>query len=304
MPILQKELRVAKREVCNLSIQVEELKQENKELSDNYSAEKQLTERLTTENQNLRDELAEHHVLRRRLHNTLQDLKGTIRVYCRIRPVSQKESDRAICTFTFMDETSFEIKKTDENNTSHTTKSEFSFDKVFTPSAAQKEVFDDLSELIQSALDGYNICVFAYGQTGAGKTYTMQGENTESGKGMIPRSIELIFSRIAKMALTGWKYEVSASFLEIYNENINDLLNPGSNLKYEILYNEGKGTTVTNLKTQPISSAKELMEVMRAAHKNRAVACTNFNEHSSRSHAVTKIMLMGKHEDSKDVYMG
>lgn len=290
--------------MSTLSTQVKELKEENEDLSTKYSAKTQLSERLTTENQNLRDELAEHRELRRRLHNTLQDLKGTIRVYCRIRPVSQKEDDRTICSFAFMDESSFEIKKNDESSSSHSTRCEFSFDKVYTPSSSQMEVFEDLSELIQSALDGYNICVFAYGQTGAGKTYTMQGENTPSSMGMIPRSIQLIFSRIAKMALTGWKYEVSASFLEIYNENINDLLNPGGNQKHEIYYNEGKGTTVSNLKTQSISSAEELMEVMRAAHKNRAVACTNFNEHSSRSHAVTKIMLRGKHEDSDVEYVG
>lgn len=304
VPSLEEDLTLANREISRLKVENKTLKLENENLSNNLTQEKQLTETLANEVQHLRSDLAEHRDLRRKLHNTLQDLKGTIRVYCRLRPVSEKESDRAICTFTFQDETSFEIKKNDESNTSHNTKSEFTFDKVFPPSATQQEVFEDLAELVQSALDGYNICVFAYGQTGAGKTYTMQGENTPNNLGMIPRSIELIFSRIARMELSGWKYKVSASFLEIYNENIHDLLNPGSNERYDIYYNEGKGTTVSNLKMPSISSAAELLEVMKAAHRNRAVACTNFNEHSSRSHAVTKIVLKGKNPDNDVEYVG
>lgn len=301
IPLLQNELKTVKRQLNTLSVDHEVLTQTKDTLEKNFSQEKERVENLTEENRSLREELMEHRDLRRKLHNSLQDLKGTIRVYCRIRPVSQKEAERVICSFNFLDETSFEIKKVHDNGN---TKCEFSFDKVFTPCATQMEVFEDLAELIQSALDGYNICVFAYGQTGAGKTYTMQGDSTPSGMGMIPRSIELIFSRIARMKLTGWEYEVSVSFLEIYNENINDLLNPGSRERYEIYYNEGKGTTVSNLKIQHISSAKQLLETMQIAHRNRAVACTNFNEHSSRSHAVTKIMLRGKYKESDVEYVG
>lgn len=303
VPILQMELKTTKREVNTLSVVKEDLTRKKEYFETCYKQERELCENLTKENHYLREELIEHRDLRRKLHNNLQDLKGTIRVYCRIRPVSQKETDKITCNFNFLDEASFEIKKSIEN-ASYNTKCEFTFDKVFTPYATQMEVFEDLAELVQSALDGYNVCVFAYGQTGAGKTYTMQGDNTAGGMGMIPRSIELIFARIARMELTGWKYEVSASFLEIYNENINDLLNPESGVRYEIFYNEGKGTTVSNLRIQTISSAQELMETMVAAHRNRAVACTNFNEHSSRSHAVTKIMLRGKHQDSDVEYAG
>lgn len=303
VPLLQTELKTTKKELNDLFIVKEDLTRKKEHFETCYKEEKKLCEDLSKKNHYLQEELMEHTDLRRKLHNSLQDLKGTIRVYCRIRPVSQKEADKVICNFNFMDEASFEIKKCIDN-ASYNTKCEFTFDKVFTPYATQLEVFEDLAELIQSALDGYNVCVFAYGQTGAGKTYTMQGDNTTAGMGMIPRSIELIFSRIARMELTGWKYEVSASFLEIYNENINDLLNPESGVRYDIFYNEGKGTTVSNLRIEPISSAQELMETMQAAHMNRAVACTNFNEHSSRSHAVTKIILRGKHQDSDVEYAG
>lgn len=121
---------------------------------------------------------------------------------------------------------------------------------------------------------------------------------------MIPRTIDMIFDTIHKLEKEGWTYKVHASFLEIYNENVRDLLDHKSNKVCEIRYNEGKGTTVTNLTIQPIESAKELRHYMRVSHKNRAVAATDFNEHSSRSHAVTKIYLECSHGESNSVYSG
>ncbi|XP_019868842.2 protein claret segregational [Aethina tumida] len=280
----------------NLSISLEEQLKKNADLENMLRI---LTQRLQ-----------ENTAQRRLLHNTIQDLKGNIRVIARVRPpINSEEEDRIQCVINYIDENCLEIRKTRESisvsGKIQDLKQEFTFDKVFGPESTQLEVFEELAQLIQSALDGYNVCVFAYGQTGSGKTHTMQGSDTNPEHfGMIPRTIDMIFDTIHKLEKEGWTYKVHASFLEIYNENVRDLLDHKSNKVCEIRYNEGKGTTVTNLTIQPIESAKELRHYMRVSHKNRAVAATDFNEHSSRSHAVTKIYLECSHQESNSVYSG
>lgn len=115
---------------------------------------------------------------------------------------------------------------------------------------------------------------------------------------MIPRTIDTIFQSIEDLKRTGWVYEVKVSFLEIYNENVLDLLKPNVNQHLEICYNEGKGTFVKNLTIEPVETAEKLKDLMNKAQGNRKVAATNFNERSSRSHAVTKIDLIGENKEA------
>ncbi|KMQ87069.1 protein claret segregational [Lasius niger] len=130
------------------------------------------------------------------LHNTIQEMKGNIRVFCRVRPRTPKEIEqmKALCAINFIDECTIEVGKLDGSDAVSCSgkqrgiKQEFSFDKVFAPKASQEEIFEELSLLVQSALEGYNVCVFAYGQTGSGKTYTMEGECELQTEGMIPRT--------------------------------------------------------------------------------------------------------------------
>lgn len=121
--------------------------------------------------------------------------------------------------------------------------------------------------------------------------------------GMIPRSMELLFESTKRLRKVGWEYKVEASVLEIYNETIRDLLAPEEK-NHDIRFNEGRGVIVTNLKIEEIESVEEFNNLMAVAWKNRAVAATNYNEHSSRSHAVTKIYVSGVNRDSKVSYMG
>ena len=125
--------------------------------------------------------------LRRQLHNTVQELKGNIRVFCRIRAVipSDKMQSNKIPHFNLVNERSMElVKPVNAEATLNESmaagrgpsKYEFSFDRVFGPAASQNQIFDEISQLVQSAIDGYNVCIFAYGQTGSGKTYTMEGD--------------------------------------------------------------------------------------------------------------------------------
>nr|CAH7713090.1 unnamed protein product [Callosobruchus chinensis] len=208
----------------------------------------------------------------------------------------------------YPDEYSLEIRKTKESISATSgkpidNKADFCFDKVFSQRTNQEELFKEIAPYVQSAVDGYDVCVFAYGQTGSGKTYTMLGEDC-GNEGVIPRTVELIFRTIDALKKTDWEYEVHASVLEIYNENLRDLLSPTANQNMEIRHNCGKETTVTNLTIEKVKSADGLRKLMELAQKHRTVAATNYNEHSSRSHAVTKIYLSGVNKETKVCYKG
>jgi kinesin family protein C1 len=133
--------------------------------------------------------LRQEETQRRLLHNTVQELKGNIRVFCRIRPIipSDKMPGGKIAHLNVLHDKSLEVHKLNADMTLNESsmnapasgkgpsKIDFNFDRVFGPNATQQQVFDEISQLIQSALDGYNVCIFAYGQTGSGKTFTMEG---------------------------------------------------------------------------------------------------------------------------------
>nr|AVR43205.1 KIFC1 [Phascolosoma esculenta] len=247
---------------------------------------------------------------RRWLHNTVQELKGNIRVFCRIRPLLEEEKreqeaishlsvDTETCLLVdklnshALDETS-SIRKADGDN-----KYEFNFDKIYGPWSTQESVFNELSQLVQSALDGYNVCIFAYGQTGSGKTYTMEGpeQPDETTQGVIPRAVLQIFKTTETLRSKGWQYGLEASFLEIYNEMIQDLLGDvKDNIKHEIrMVNKGShDVMVTNLTVKAVTSPKQVHDLLRKASANRAVASTNCNERSSRSHSVFMLKIRGE----------
>lgn len=175
----------------------------------------------------------------------------------------------------------------------------FSFDRVFGPHSTQSDVFDEISQLVQSALDGYRVCIFAYGQTGSGKTHTMEGsQSDEQLLGMIPRAVLQIFSTAQSLKKDKrWEFNFEASYLEIYNETIQDLLtsNPGENdskLEIRHLPNSTK-TIVTDLTIIPVESPESVLTLLKRAGHNRAVAETLCNDRSSRSHSVFILKIVG-----------
>uniref|UniRef100_A0A6V7LI35 Kinesin motor domain-containing protein n=1 Tax=Bracon brevicornis TaxID=1563983 RepID=A0A6V7LI35_9HYME len=248
---------------------------------------------------------------RRILHNAIQEMKGNIRVFCRVRPRIAKEANKNLCSITYVDESTIEIGRADGSDSlscsgkSRGTRQEFTFDKVFGPNATQADVFEELSLLVQSALEGYNVCVFAYGQTGSGKTHTMEGGYENELEGMIPRTVRHIFEEMKEFELLGWEYKIEASFLEIYNEHIVDLLDANQK-HHEIRMVDSKGTDlyVTNLQVEEIHSPEELHQCLRTAQQNRAVAATTANERSSRSHSVARIRLIGTHAEKEEICIG
>ncbi len=251
--------------------------------------------------------LIHEETLRRILFNQVQELKGNIRVMCRVRPPTR---DEKIATLEYpdLDKESKELElvgpeeKSSLGTISRKTNA-FSFDRVFGPSNMNEDVFAEISQMVQSALDGYNVCIFAYGQTGAGKTHTMS-----SADGMIPRATHMIYEKAESLREKGWEYTMEGSFVEVYNEEIHDLLGAPRDMdktKHEIRHDEKrKTTTVTNLKTVELDSANAVNGILERADKNRSVAATKSNERSSRSHSVFILKLVGKNSTTGDISEG
>ncbi|TGZ78108.1 kinesin heavy chain [Ascodesmis nigricans] len=181
----------------------------------------------------------------------------------------------------------------------------FTFDRVFGMDSRQQDVFNfSIRNTVDDILNGYNGTVFAYGQTGAGKSYTMMGSNIddEDGKGIIPRIVEQIFASI--LASPGnIEYTVRVSYMEIYMERIRDLLNP-VNDNLPIHEERGRGVYVKNLLEVYVSSVQEVYEVMRRGGSSRTVAATNMNAESSRSHSIFLVQINQKNVETGSMKTG
>nr|XP_046229318.1 kinesin-like protein KIF3C [Scatophagus argus] len=165
----------------------------------------------------------------------------------------------------------------------------FTFDAVYDASSKQRDLYDEsVRPLIDSVLAGFNGTIFAYGQTGTGKTYTMQGAWMDPEKrGVIPNAFDHIFTHISR-SQSDKQYLVRASYLEIYLEEIRDLLDPkhGNTRSLELRESPESGVYVRDLTSCVCKSIKEIEEVMNMGNQARAVGATDMNEHSSRSHAL------------------
>lgn len=168
----------------------------------------------------------------------------------------------------------------------------FSFDYCFDMDSTQKEVYELTAKpAVLSILEGYNSTIFAYGQTGTGKTYTMEGFTytpTDVARGIIPRSIEEIFNYIEKFSNSNTKFMVRASYLQIYNENISDLLKTDK-VNLQIRENSKKGVYVEGLSEWAVRTPSDIYALLQRGASCRARSATHYNDVSSRSHAVFKI---------------
>ncbi|XP_029316442.1 kinesin-like protein KIF3B [Cottoperca gobio] len=162
----------------------------------------------------------------------------------------------------------------------------FTFDSVYGWDSNQRDIYDDaVRPLVESVLQGFNGTTFAYGQTGTGKTHTMQGvSNDPELRGIIPNSFQHIFTQISRTQ--NQKYLVRSSYLEIYQEEIRDLLCKDNNKKLELKENPDSGVYVRDLSSVVTKNATEIEHVMNIGNQSRSVGFTNMNERSSRSHAI------------------
>ena len=247
-----------------------------------------------------RDKLRIEETIRRKLHNQVQELKGNIRVFCRVRPSVESDPLDGTAQISYPDgekeSKEVEVLGLEEKSSlgNITTKTHpFAFDRVFSPSSRNADVFEEISQLVQSALDGYNVCIFCYGQTGSGKTYTMSSED-----GMIPLAVHQIYDTAKSLEEKGWKYSMEGSFVEVYNENLNDLLGKADEFdkkKHEIRHDMQKcKTTITDITAVDLDTPSKVESILRRASANRSVAATGANERSSRSHSVFILKLRGQ----------
>ncbi|XP_023539110.1 kinesin-like protein KIN-14P [Cucurbita pepo subsp. pepo] len=238
-----------------------------------------------------------YHILlteNRKLFNELQDLKGNIRVYCRIRPFLSGQKDKRM-TVEYIGENG-EVVIANPTKPGKEGQKAFKFNKVYSPASTQGEVFSDIQPLIRSVLDGYNVCIFAYGQTGSGKTYTMTGPNgaTKENWGVNYRALNDLFE-ISQNRSGAISYEVGAQMVEIYNEQVRDLLSSNaSQKKLGILtHSQPFGLAVPDATMLPVNATSDVIELMDIGLKNRAVGATAMNERSSRSHSIVTIHVRG-----------
>ncbi|KAG8143834.1 hypothetical protein E2320_000985 [Naja naja] len=249
----------------------------------------QAIEEVSSTNQELLRKYRKELQLRKKCHNELVRLKGNIRVFGRVRPVQAEDGEgpEAVSAVTFDPEDDGILHLMHKGKLVS-----FELDKVFRPEAAQEDVFREVQALITSCIDGYNVCIFAYGQTGAGKTYTMEG--SLENPGINQRALQLLFSEVQSKA-SDWNHSITVSVAEIYNEALRDLLGKEPQEKLEIrLCPDGSGQLyVPGLTEFPVHSVEDINQVFELGHINRATECTHLNEHSSRSHALLMITVRG-----------
>ncbi|TKC44558.1 hypothetical protein EI555_013467 [Monodon monoceros] len=274
----------------------------------------QAIDEVNSNNQELLRKYRRELQLRKKCHNELVRLKGNIRVIARVRPVTKEDGEGPEAT----NAVTFDPDDDSIIHLLHKGKPvSFELDKVFSPKASQQDVFQEVQALITSCIDGFNVCIFAYGQTGAGKTYTMEG--TLENPGINQRALQLLFSEVQEKA-SDWEYTITVSAAEIYNEVLRDLLGQEPQEKLEIrLCPDGSGQLyvpgLTEFQVQSVEdinkgysrtvdpedptpnpvphSALPGPQVFEFGHTNRTTEFTNLNEHSSRSHALLIVTVHG-----------
>lgn len=215
----------------------------------------------------------------------------SVRVVVRCRPMNGKEKAASYDKVVDVDVKLGQVSVKNPRGVAHEMPKTFTFDAVYDWNAKQFELYDEtFRPLVDSVLQGFNGTIFAYGQTGTGKTYTMEGVRGDPEKrGVIPNSFDHIFTHISRSQ--NQQYLVRASYLEIYQEEIRDLLSKDQTKRLELKERPDTGVYVKDLSSFVTKSVKEIEHVMNVGNQNRSVGATNMNEHSSRSHAIFVITI-------------
>uniref|UniRef100_A0A8W8KDR6 Kinesin-like protein n=1 Tax=Magallana gigas TaxID=29159 RepID=A0A8W8KDR6_MAGGI len=236
--------------------------------------------------------------LRKKYHNELVELKGNIRVFCRVRPKIKEDGGGVMGNIVVdYDRDDNGLIYVNNKGRSQT----FEMDLVFTPESTQQQVFDEVQSLVTSCVDGFNVCIFAYGQTGSGKTFTMEGN--KDNPGINQRALAMLFKETEDRG-QDWTYTITVSVMEIYNEMIRDLLSGDPSYKMEVKMKSDGGLHVPGLCSEEVKSVEDVNQVFALGQKNRATATTNMNEHSSRSHALLTVQVLGVNKTTNVRTMG
>ncbi|KAL9248102.1 hypothetical protein vseg_021462 [Gypsophila vaccaria] len=293
LPILKKigdlsdKIKVLRKQHTTLSSEVKDM------TSNSFPGSEVLNtlQQLSQNHEVLKKKYLEEYGERKRLYNEVIELKGNIRVFCRCRPLNQNDVANGSASVV-------EIPLSQDNELNvvcaDSSKKHFKFDHVFGPDANQEDVFARTSPIVTSVLDGYNVCIFAYGQTGTGKTFTMEG--TPENRGVNYRTLKELF-RLADQRNSTMRYELYVSMLEVYNERIRDLLVENTNeppKKLEIKQSPEGTQEVPGLVEARVYGTEEVWELLRTGSRVRSVGSTNANELSSRSHCLLRVVVKGE----------
>ncbi|BFG06443.1 kinesin-like protein unc-104 [Drosophila madeirensis] len=231
---------------------------------------------------------------------------SSVKVAVRVRPFNSREIGReSKCIIEMTGATTAITNPKVPPNTSEAVK-RFNFDYSYwshdprdSDFSTQTMVYKDIGEeMLQHSFDGYNVCIFAYGQTGAGKSYTMMGRQEEQQEGIIPMICQDLFSRIHKTENDELKYSVEVSYMEIYCERVRDLLNPKNKGNLRVREHPLLGPYVEDLSKLAVTDYQDIHDLIDEGNKARTVAATNMNETSSRSHAVFTIFFTQRRHDT------
>ncbi|XP_071488603.1 uncharacterized protein [Diadema antillarum] len=214
---------------------------------------------------------------RKLLYNKLQELRGNIRVFCRVRYDSRTE-----CCLTFPSEIEIDAVNPAGKKTT------YSFDHVFSPSSTQEQVFAEAMPTITSCVDGYNVCIMAYGQTGSGKTFTMMGPKDNPGVNV--RAIRELLHICGEREQVD--YVLKVAMIEVYNEQVQDLLTAESKASLDIKM-QGKRLFLQGLTEKLVATEEDITTIMEMGDSNRSVAATKMNSTSSRSHLLLLLTVEG-----------
>ncbi|KAM0994914.1 hypothetical protein EV2_010702 [Malus domestica] len=292
LPVLQK--------ITDLTTKIQDLKKEHTVLSDQVKLTTNsfpdpsvlnTIQLLSMEHELLKKKYLDESSERKRLYNEVIELKGNIRVFCRCRPLNKTEissGSGSVVEFESSLDNELQVICSDSS------KKQFKFDHVFRPEDNQEAVFAQTKPIVTSVLDGYNVCIFAYGQTGTGKTFTMEG--TSENRGVNYRTLEELF-QISKDRGGFMRYELCVSMLEVYNEKIRDLLVDNTNQptkKLEIKQCADGTLDVPGLVEERVYGFEEMWELLKSGSQARSVGSTSANEQSSRSHCLLRVTVKGE----------
>ncbi|KAI0552222.1 P-loop containing nucleoside triphosphate hydrolase protein [Xylaria curta] len=274
------------------------------------AAEKQIADETAL----LRERLIKEEERRHKLFEQVQELKGNIRVMCRIKPPSDPAKDALIPfkpQWNEIDDDKIDgltIPTVREDPTEPGRMlpgkpRDFNFERVFDEKCTNGDVFDEISQLVQSVMDGKKVCIFCYGQTGSGKTFTMSKRTGDGDDGVIPRTQGMIFGEMERLKTLGWEYTVEGSYLEVYQDKLYDLL-ASRHSKPEPLAVDpiGDELKIKGHDFTLLNDAADLDAMIKTADANRHVAATVKNDRSSRSHSILVLKVSGvKRDDNGEV---
>eukprot|EP00928_Gymnodinium_smaydae_P011391 TRINITY_DN14209_c2_g1_i2.p1 TRINITY_DN14209_c2_g1~~TRINITY_DN14209_c2_g1_i2.p1 ORF type:complete len:954 (-),score=150.98 TRINITY_DN14209_c2_g1_i2:431-2959(-) len=243
--------------------------------------------------------------LRRKLHQAVQDRKGVVRVYCRVRPLVPRELETkqqdVICC---KDDFSLSVGPgaADTGAAQSGTQTNFDFDACWSP-GTQEDIFDGVKDLVQSAIDGYNCTIFAFGQTGAGKTHTMYGGRESSQRGICPRVADELFDLIGQSG-SHCSFTVSLTMLELYCKRVIDLTDSDANKHIRIRNTASGAVQLENACECPVSSPADVRRLVDQATKARHCRDTALNSGSSRSHVLLSLKVSSTNEKTGQEHTG